>query len=200
MIRRFVAGTAPALMTFTATGFGLPTTAATASADMVVANDVDIDVVIPGVEGIDVSNAQLRWGLNMESGSGAFYGGCNFLSAGVVGDTRGGKVWTADHGFYSSSDGHTTIEKPYLRADDTYDYRAMPFSDRCMTPDGSRQVRSSVMETTGVQAVIDGGTGTIDPESGDAEIEWEGSFTVVFYGGLTYWWVIDPWPHYPRSA
>lgn len=155
---------------------------------------VDVDVVIPEVADgpFEVSNAQLRWGLNVETGSGAFYGGCNFLSAGVVGDTDGGKVWNEGHGFYSATDGSTTIEKPYRAGSQGYEYRTVPFADRCLGPDGT-PVRSALIESTGVQAVIEDGVGSIDPEAGTAEIQWEGSFTVVFYGGLTYWWVVDPY-------
>lgn len=158
------------------------------------ANDLDIDVVIPEVaEGpFQVSNAELRWSLNVEAGAGAFFGGCNFLSAGVVGDTQGGKVWGPTDPFYSSSDGATTIEKPYLTSSGGYDYREVPFADRCLGPDGAA-VRSSVIETTGAQAVLTDGVGSIDPDANTAEIAWEGAFTVVFYGGLTYWWVIDPY-------
>ncbi|ACQ82117.1 hypothetical protein Bcav_3875 [Beutenbergia cavernae DSM 12333] len=156
------------------------------------AGDVDVDVTIPEtVTGpFTVSNAELRWGLNEEAGSGSFFGGCNFLSAGEVGDTGGGRVWTAADGFYASRDGNVTIEKPY-RTSSGVTRREMPFADRCLDADGTA-VSSARHTGTGVQAVIRGGRGEVDPASGDARIEWEGSFTVVFYGGLTYWWVSDP--------
>lgn len=158
------------------------------------ASGVDVDVTIPDVEAEEftVSDAQLRWGLNLETGSGAFYGGCNFLSAGVVGDTGSGKVWDEAMGYYAAEAGATTIEKPYATGgDDEVEFRTMPFGHRCQGPDGE-PVSSARMEGTGVQAVLDGGRGTVDPASGRASIAWDGSFTVVFYGGLTYWWVIDP--------
>ncbi|TLF27018.1 hypothetical protein, partial [Microbacterium sp. 5K110] len=51
----------------------------------------EIVVTVPGPGGPaagdgTIRNAQLRWGLNAESGGGAFAGGCNFLSAGLAGD------------------------------------------------------------------------------------------------------------------
>lgn len=156
------------------------------------ADDLTIDITVPGtVDGpFTVSDAQLRWGVNQETGGGAFFGGCNFLSAGEVGDTDGGRVWTEQDGFFRSTAGAVTIEKPYL-SDGVVEYREMPFADRCLGPDG-RPVSTSQVAGTGVHAVIDGGVGQVDPATGRATIAWRGSFTVVFYGGLTYWWVTDP--------
>jgi hypothetical protein len=45
--------------------------------------------------------------------------------------------------------------------------------------------------TTGAEVVLTGGTGTREAD-GSVRIRWTGSFTVVFYGGLVYWWVTDP--------
>jgi hypothetical protein len=39
--------------------------------------------------------------------------------------------------------------------------------------------------------VIDGGTGSVRADGG-MDLRWSGSFTVVFYGGMTYWSVTDP--------
>ncbi|PWD50295.1 hypothetical protein C8046_06075 [Serinibacter arcticus] len=130
-------------------------------------------------------------GLNVESGSGAFFGGCNFLSAGEVGDTGGGRVWAAADGFFATTDGNVTIEKPYATAGGLTERRTVPFSDRCLDPSGT-PVSSASFVGTGIEAVIEGGTGTVDPATGSARIEWDGGVTVVFYGGLTYWWFTDP--------
>lgn len=67
----------------------------------------------------------------------------------------------------------------------------MPWADRCQDPEG-KTVATSDYRSTGVQAVIEEGTGSVDPDAGTAEISWDGAFTVVFYGGMTYWWVADP--------
>ena len=156
------------------------------------ADEIELDVEIPAVvdEPFTVSNAQLRWGLNAEAGGGAFAGGCNFLSAGEVGDTGGSKVWTAQDGYFRTTAGAVTIEKPVTTSSGTV-YRPVKFADRCLDA-GGKPVTTSSLKGTGIQAVIDKGTGRVDPRSGDATISWEGSFTVAFYGGMTYWWVTDP--------
>ena len=67
----------------------------------------------------------------------------------------------------------------------------MGFAAGCTDPHG-RHVKTSRLRGSGIQAVIEGGTGFVDPQSGDARIAWSGSVTVVYYGGLTYWWFTDP--------
>jgi hypothetical protein len=39
---------------------------------------------------------------------------------------------------------------------------------------------------------LTGGSGWRDTKTGQARIEWDGTFTVVYYDGLTYFWVEDP--------
>src|SRR5690606_35883004 len=41
------------------------------------------------------------------------------------------------------------------------------------------------------QVVITGGERE-QLENGGERIEWDGSWTVAFYGGMTYWWASDP--------
>ena len=155
-------------------------------------DEVELDVEIPALtdEPFEVTDARLRWGLNEEAGSGSFAGECNFLSAGAVGNTGGSKAWTAQDGHFSARDGAVTIEKPVATSSGPQ-YRPVSFADRCKDANG-RPVSASNPRGTGIQAVLDGGTGRIDPASGDAKISWQGSVTVVFYGGMTYWWFTDP--------
>lgn len=154
--------------------------------------EVKIQVRVPerGTSDFTVSNAQLRWGINSESGAGAFFGGCNFMSAGAVGDTGGGRVWTAADGFFSTRSGNVTIEKPYAVGGSAV-YRPVPFADRCKSIDGT-EVTTGNHKLTGITAVVENGTGSVYPAAQSAEITWKGSFTVVTYGGLAYWWVSDP--------
>ncbi len=154
-----------------------------------------VTVTVPELDGeaggaFTVSNAQLRWGLNHEQGSAAFFGGCNFLMAGIPGtdgDTHGGKVWTEADGFYRASDGDVRV----VRTDGSGTDHAATFATRCQAPDG-QQVSLANNLSNGGQVVVDGGAGTVDPASGTATIRWTGTFTSVFYGGLTYWWASDP--------
>ncbi|QAY72871.1 hypothetical protein ET445_05470 [Agromyces protaetiae] len=154
------------------------------------AGGLDIVVTVPSASpetGRTITNAQLRWGLNGEAGSGAFAGGCNFLSAGKAGDTGGARVWTAADGFYRASEGSVRVEKP----DAAGEWRLASFENRCLDASGAPVSAASFTSTTGNQVVIDGGVGTFDPARG-AQIRWTGSFTVVFYGGMTYWSASNP--------
>ncbi|MDF2666823.1 MAG: hypothetical protein K0R81_2673 [Microbacterium sp.] len=133
-----------------------------------------------------IVDAQLRWGLNAETGGGAFAGGCNFLSAGVAGDAGGARVWNEGDGLYRSEDGRVRIEKPTADGG----WTTASWATKCLDANGSAVSVASTASTSGNQVVIDGGTGA--RRDGSVEILWSGSFTVVFYGGMTYWSVTDP--------
>jgi hypothetical protein len=148
----------------------------------------DIIVTIPeGSTGTEIVNAQLRWGINTESGAGAFAGGCNFLSAGKAGDSGGAREWEASDGLYRATAGKVRIEKPDI--DGAYDTAS--FATKCLDASGAPVSVSSLTSTSGNQVVIDGGTGRL-VEGAGLEIRWRGSFTVAYYGGMTYWSVTDP--------
>ncbi|GAA1920269.1 hypothetical protein GCM10009775_11060 [Microbacterium aoyamense] len=151
----------------------------------------EIIVTVPDggpTTGTPIRNAQFRWGLNAEAGAGAFAGGCNFLSAGRAGDTgRGGVVWTESHGLYRASQGNVRIEKPSAAGE----YDIATWAGRCLDPAGNAVTSASVTSTSGNQVVIDGGAG-VRGADGSVEIRWTGSFSVVFYGGMTYWSASDP--------
>lgn len=141
-----------------------------------------------------VTDAVLAWAINPESGSGAFYGECNFLSAGKAGNAGGAKVWATGNAQYHSSQGAVTVQKPVLSGGTTT-WQEATWATRCLDQsDGaSRKVTTSATDYgTGNRVSITGGTGTVNTSTGEATIRWKGSFTVVFYGGLTYWWVTDP--------
>lgn len=140
----------------------------------------------PGEDGV-IRNAQLRWGLSVEAGSRApAPGTCNFLSAGVAGDTGGSRTWTASDGLYRAHDGAVRIEKPNARGI----WQLASFADRCTDPQGQPLTSGSATRASGNQVVIDGGEGT--STAGETRIQWRGSFTVAFYSGMTYWSVTDP--------
>ena len=162
------------------------------AAPAVAAGPDEVIVTVPGSDGGGGSgdgtivDAQLRWGLNAESGGGAFAGGCNFLSAGVAGDAGGARVWSEGDGLYRAEDGRVRIEKPTAGGG----WTRASWATRCLDAHGSAVSVASTASTSGNQVVIDGGTGT--RRDGAVEIQWLGSFTVVFYGGMTYWSVTDP--------
>lgn len=160
----------------------------TASAD----GPDDLIVTVPEASanppdgGQGIIDAQLRWGVNAESGGGAFAGVCNFLSAGRAGNSGGARVWGAGDGLYSAQQGNVSIEKPTAAGT----WEAVSWQTKCLDPNGATVSTSSTASTTGNQVVIDGGTGSLI--GGALDIRWSGSFTVAFYGGMTYWSVTDP--------
>ena len=175
---------------------GVPLAAATGAPARAASSDPDIPitVTVPDTGKADgpftVSDASLRWALNAEAGSGAYFGGCNFLMAGrpgTDGNTHGGKVWT-DATYYHATSGKVRVEKPDAKGA----YGVATFASRCLAADGRTAVSTGNGLSTGTQVVVDGGTGTVDPDAGTATIRWKGTFTSVFYGGLTYWWASDP--------
>lgn len=171
-----------------ALGLALALTAPAAVAIAAADDAGEIIVTVPeGDSGTSITNAQLRWGINDESGSGAFAGGCNFLSAGVAGNSGGAREWKASDGFYRATAGEVRIEKP--DRDGAYDTTS--FATKCQDAAGDPVTVSSLTSTSGNQVVIDGGTGRLVDGAG-LEIRWKGSFTVAYYGGMTYWSITDP--------
>jgi hypothetical protein len=137
--------------------------------------------------GTSVSDVELRWTMNAETGGGAYFGGCNFLSAGAAGDTGSSRVWTEADGFYSAQVGDVTIEKPTAAGGTVQP----TWATKCQDANGATVTPSAASSTLN-QAVFAGGTGTVDVAAGTASIAWDGDVTVVFYGGLTYWTFSDP--------
>jgi hypothetical protein len=135
-----------------------------------------------------VAGVELTWSLSNEQGGGAFFGGCNFLSAGTAGDTGSSRLWTEADGFYKAVDGNVSIEKPTSAGD----YVAPTWSTKCLTPAGVPASAASTASTTGNRVKLSAGSGTVDAETGAGTIAWSGSFTSAFYGGMTYWSATDP--------
>jgi hypothetical protein len=173
------------------TAFPVATTAAVASS-----SDPDdglpIDVRVPEATepptpgDATVDDAQLRWGLSREASGGAFAGGCNFLSAGVAGDSGGARVWGASDGLYSSRSGDVTIVKATAGGE----WEEASFATKCLDAAGNAVTAASLTSSTDSQVIFSGGTGTIGDDGVD--LRWNGAFTVAFYGGMTYWSASDP--------
>jgi hypothetical protein len=134
-----------------------------------------------------IDDVTLTWSVNDESGGGAYFGGCNFLSAGAAGNTGSARAWTEADGFWKSAEGDVRIEKP--TSDD--DWAAPTWATKCQNAAGAA-VGTGAGSTTGNRVVFSDGAGTVDLDAGTATVEWEGAFTVVYYGGLTYWTASDP--------
>jgi hypothetical protein len=158
--------------------------------------DVELLVTVPELQGgpsgaAELDDAELRWGINHEAGAGARAGGCNFLMAGVPGedgDTGGSRIWTdADRSLYRAAEGDVRILVPTA---DGRSETAATFATRCLDPQGDPLTRGAG-NSSEAELVIDGGTGAREADGG-VDIQWSGSFTTVFYGGMTYWWASDP--------
>jgi hypothetical protein len=134
-----------------------------------------------------IANATLTWGLNGESGGGAFFGGCNFLSAGTAGDTGSSRLWTEADQFYRAAAGNVTVMKP----DASGAMHLGTWSTKCQTPQGTAVSAASTTSLSKNVVVIEAGSGTAAAD-GSVRVAWTGSFTVAFYGGLTYWTASDP--------
>ncbi len=135
----------------------------------------------------EISDASFTWGLSGEAGGGAFFGGCNFLSAGTAGDTGSSRVWTEADGFYSTSEGDVTIVKPNAAGT----LSQPTWATKCQTPQGTPVSAASTTSLSKNAVVFSNGEGSVAAD-GTTEIAWTGSFTVAFYGGLTYWSAADP--------
>ncbi|GAA4770758.1 hypothetical protein [Microbacterium gilvum] len=134
----------------------------------------------------EIANAELRWGVSDEANSGAFAGGCNFLSAGVAGDAGGAREWTAADGFYASESGNVSI----VKATSTGGWAPATWETKCLDRDGVPVSSTSLTSRSESQVIVSGGVGEASAEG--VEIQWTGSFTVAFYGGMSYWSASDP--------
>ncbi|ACZ31777.1 hypothetical protein Xcel_2763 [Xylanimonas cellulosilytica DSM 15894] len=162
-------------------------------------DSIPITVTVPGAAAEagarTLTNAELRWALNAEAGSAAFFGGCNFLMAGrpgTDGDAGSATPWSDDREhLYHPTDGNVQIQRVVGTGADA---RTAPatWAKRCTAPDGTPVDLHG--KVSGAEVVITGGTGTRSAD-GAVDIAWTGTFTVVFYGGMTYWWASDPVLH-----
>lgn len=149
----------------------------------------------------NVSGVQFRWGFNNESNNrGAAPGTFNFFSAGKLGNpgeggqalanASEGSTWANGRAAgWRANDGDVSIEK--LQPDGTY--AAATWAGTKTDKDGvSLGPYSTSTKFSDHQVVIDDGTGTLDADADDADISWDGDFTVIYYSGYTFFYVSDP--------
>lgn len=137
----------------------------------------------------EVTGAELTWGLNLETGAGAFQpGACNFLSAGKAGNTGSSRAWTENDGFHKPSEGNVKIIKD--GPDGTT--IAPTWANKCQTGTGASVGPTGTTNVSNNKVVLSNGVGTADTAAKTARIEWSGSFTSAFYSGLTYWSASNP--------
>ncbi|WP_167142614.1 InlB B-repeat-containing protein [Canibacter zhoujuaniae] len=149
----------------------------------------------------EITDAVFEWGLNAESGSAGYAPRtCNFLGAGVSGDNESSSIWQGkqeENGkvfvnpansdvMWRQNDDNTSILKPNSNGE----LVPTTWDTKCQTRDGSRTNTSGKTSENIVRIVK--GTGTVDPETNSAQIRWFGSFSVIYYSGMTYWSVVNP--------
>lgn len=148
---------------------------------------------------ITIDNAELRWELNKESTAGAFAPGTwNLFSAGKIGDpgegaktltvADAGATWSNDEpAGWKNAEGNVTIED-----------KAANGSYAPTTFEGTRRDTTDTIITTGngrfSENVISlkNGTGTVDPATNTGTISWDADFTVIYYSGMSFFYVSDP--------
>ena len=145
-----------------------------------------------------ITNAELRWELNQESTGGAFAPGTwNLFSAGKLGDPGAGSqtLNTAHQGAtwlngqpagWTNSAGNVTVEDKQSNG-----------SYAPTTWEGTRTNAAGQVVTTGAilsenVVSIANGTGTVDPVTDTGTLAWDGDFTVVYYSGMSFFYVSDP--------
>lgn len=143
-----------------------------------------------------VDDAQLRWAINDETNNNAFAPGTiNFVSAGKVPDPGEGGARISDKNVWSSTgarawratSGNVRVEKQQPGGS----YATATFAGLYTTVAGTRMSGTNG-PFSGHQVVLDGGTGTVDADAGTATISWKGSFSVVYYSGMTFFTATDP--------
>lgn len=132
----------------------------------------------------ELTEAVLRWGLNNEANNRSPQGRMNLLSAGQIDKPADGELKQAG---WAQRAGQVAIEKWDGQA-----YR--PATWEGLSTDSSGKPITGFMSGsyTNHQVVFRGGTGTVDRAAGTAHIEWTGSASVVFYGGMVFFHLSDP--------
>lgn len=148
--------------------------------------------------GTTITDAELRWELNKESVSGAYAPGTwNLFSAGRLGDPGAGSQTLV-----SSTEGATwsngaTAGWKNAEGDVTVLDKQADGSWAPTTWLGARQNSANQNSTTtGITSEnllsLRNGTGTVDPDTDTGTLAWDGDFTVVYYSGMSFFYVSDP--------
>lgn len=131
-----------------------------------------------------VNSAVLRWGMNNEANNRSPSGAMNFFSAGQIPKPVGGIVLQST---WAQSAGRVRIEKWNGSA-----YQAASWAGLSTDPSGVEITNPLSGRFSGHQYVFTGGTGTVDRSAGTAQINWSGSVSVIFYGGMVFFYLSDP--------
>lgn len=133
-----------------------------------------------------LTDAVLRWGVNTESNTAAYNPGTyNFLVAGRIPDPgRGGQQ--VPEAQWQQRAGDVEVEK--------WDAASGAWQDATWAGlrTDSTGAALRIGSSSNHQLVFGKGTGTLDRTAGTARIAWQGSATVVFYSGFSFFYLSDP--------
>ena len=136
---------------------------------------------------VELTDAEFRWGLTKQSSGPSHGPGLNFLSAGDISGAITGPTTAITQADWKATSGDVTIEKrtsPSSAATATW--------AGLQTDQAGTALSRSTTRYSGLEMVFGGGEGTVDPAAGTAEIEWEGTASVLFYSGFVYLTISDP--------
>ncbi len=133
-----------------------------------------------------VTNASLEWTISAEANNAAFAPGqYNYWNAGTTPATSAAN--------YVATNGDVTIQKKNAAGTyvDIASESAVSFANRgkngngtTVTPTGSTKLDQRLL--------LRGGSGTVNTTTGVASIQWNGAFTINFYGTFVPFQIIDP--------
>ncbi|NYE37379.1 hypothetical protein F4692_002512 [Nocardioides cavernae] len=145
-----------------------------------------------------ITGAELRWEINKESVSGAYAPGTwNLFSAGRLGNPGAGgqtlvsgsegATWSngATAGWRNTEGNVTVLDK---QADGTY----APTTWLGARQNAAGQSSNTSGTTSENLLSLRNGTGTVDPVTDTGTLSWDGDFTVVYYSGMSFFYVSDP--------
>lgn len=159
---------------------GRPAAASAEDADP----DADTGEVVDDEGPLTLDSAVLRWGLSNEANNRSPQGAFNFFSAGRVAKPADGIV---PQGGWSAATGGVSVEKWNGSA-----YLPATWAGLSTDATGATIPNFLSGRYSGHQLVFSGGTGTVDRAAGTAHIEWRGDASVVFYGGMVFFYLSDP--------
>lgn len=136
---------------------------------------------------LEVDDAVFRWGVNNESNNRAFAPGTfNFFSAGKVPDPGRGGV-EIPRSRWRQARGNVGIEKWNGRA-----WRPATWAGLRTDSSGQALGAPTAGTFSNHTFVIRGGEGTVDPAAGAARITWDGDVTLIYYSGMSFFYLSDP--------
>ncbi|MFN3340718.1 MAG: hypothetical protein ACK40Z_13550 [Dietzia sp.] len=137
---------------------------------------------------LELTDAEFRWGLTVQSSGPSHGPGLNFLSAGDSTSALAGSGATITEQTWRATSGNVAIEKRSASGATATATWAGTQTDQSGKP--LRDAASS--RYSGLEMVFGKGAGTVDAQAGTAEIEWKGTASVLYYSGLVFLSVKDP--------